>query len=118
MILLCTSCGGGEAGFRIDDVRVSPEEVPVNIASGDPLRVTCTVFNDLHEITEVWANSDEGDLWIALEQDANVRWGGALPLTSLNGFAAGDYFIDVHALDLAGRQIELKDAVRLRITAD
>ncbi len=109
------ACGSVDPSFRIDDVSVSPDDVPVNPATTDPLKVGAAVYHDRFEVTEVWVDSEEGALWIALEQKNSPRWAGEIPLTSLQGFPAGTYYLDFHAIDAAGREVILDDGVRLRI---
>lgn len=112
--LLMTSCGES-AGFRIDDVSVSPEDIPVNTPSAAFLSVNASVIGERHEVLDVWVDSDEGAIWIDLEKKVDPRWSGKVPLAAFQGFVVGDYFLDVHARDYAGREITLENAVRFRI---
>lgn len=116
--ILLLSCGlscGDSAGFRIDDVSISPEEIPVNTPSSEFLSVNVSVVADRREILDVWVDSDEGAIWIDLEKRAEPRWTGRVPLSAFQGFVVGDYFLDVHARDLSGKEVTLENAVRFRI---
>lgn len=115
--LLMTSCGDS-AGFRIDDVTINPEDIPVNTPSGAFLSVNASVIADRREILDVWVDSDEGAIWLELERRADPKWSGSLPLSVFEGFVVGDYFLDVHARDHSGREITLENAVRFRIEPD
>jgi hypothetical protein len=109
------ACGGADPGFRIDDVSVAPDDVPVDTDSTDPLKVGASIFHDRFEVSDAWVDSEEGALFIPLTQGAFPRWTGSIPLTHLHGFPAGVYFLDFHATDAAGREVVLDDGVRLRI---
>lgn len=115
--LLMFSCGES-AGFRIDDVSISPEDIPVNTPSAAFLSVNASVIADRREILDVWIDSDEGSIWIDLEKRADPKWSGSVPLAAFQGFVVGEYFLDVHARDHSGREITLENAVRFRIEPD
>lgn len=119
MLLLGTaiflaSCGDS-AGFRIDDVSISPDEIPVNTPSAELLSINVSVIADRREILDVWVDSDEGSIWIDLEKRNDPRWTGTVPLSAFVGFVVGDYYLDVHARDYSGKEITLENAVRFRI---
>lgn len=117
MLAALPACGG-ETGFRINDVTVSPSALPINPDVDGTVQVGAEVLHDRQEVLRVWVTSEEGPLWIEMEPRANPRWSGALPFGALYGFPARTYRLDVHALDAAGREVILDDAVRFRIEED
>ena len=116
--VVLAGCGSGTPGFRIDDVTLTPDDIPVDTPSSTHLKVAASVFNEQHEVTNVWVTSGDGLIWIELTQGAFPRWTGEMPLSALHGFPSGDYFFDFHARDDADRNITLENAVRLRIRVD
>lgn len=114
---LVAGCGHGTPGFVIDDVSLSPNDIPVDTTSNQLLKVQATVTDDLHDVTDVWANSDEASFWLdlAVNPFVNDQYSATIPLSVFRGYPVGDYYIDLHALDSAGRQVDLANAVRLRI---
>lgn len=117
LLVLLPACGG-ETGFRINDVTVSPSAVPIHPDVEGTVQVGAEVLHDRQEVLRVWVTSEEGPLWIEMEPRAHPRWSGGLPFRALRGFPAGTYRLDVHASDAAGREVVLDDAVRFRIEED
>src|SRR5438105_15609849 len=92
-----TSCGHGTPGFVIDNVSISPTDFPVSTTSTQKLKIQATVTDDLHDITDVWASSDEASFWLDLATSVETadEYSGTLPLTAFTGYPVGDYFIDL-----------------------
>jgi hypothetical protein len=106
---------GGAAGFRIDNVTLSPDDIPVSTSSPESLHVGADVFDDNHLVTNVWVTSASNTFWLDLIEGTDPHWSAAIPLANLAGFPAGNYVFDVHAVDDAGRTIVRTDAIRLKI---
>lgn len=113
---LAASCGEGDAGFRIDDVRLSPDDLPFNSLSADDIRISAEVWNDRQEVLEVLVRSDEAPLlWIELLPGTYPKWSAEVPITDFSQYPVGEYWLDFQARDSANRVVRLEDAVRLRI---
>lgn len=115
---LLAACGGGTDGFRIDNVSLSPDDVPIDTTGVEILKMGADVFDDLHDVSAVWVVSQQGPFWLDLVRGNDAHWSASVPLTALHGFPSGNYVLDVHAQDEAGRSIVLAGAVRLRIGLD
>ena len=113
-LFLVAACGG-DASFRIDNVSLTPDDVPINPGGTEMLRVSADVFDDLHDVTNAWVQSETGSIWIDLTRGTGSRWSATMPLTIVDGFPAGTYRFDFHAEDDGGRRIVLPDVVRLKI---
>ena len=112
------ACGEGEAGFRIDNVSVTPNDFPINSTSTETLDIRASVYNDRQEVLEVLARSDEADIWIDLLPGRYPRWSAEVPIFQFQGYEIGDYWLDFEARDASGRFVRLEDAVRIEITED
>lgn len=110
------SCGGTLPGFRIDNVSITPADIPVGTQSTELLRLSADVIDDNHEVLSAWASFEEAPITLDLGRGTDPRWSGSIQVRSLGGLAVGTYRIDLHAQDDAGRSIVLTDAVRLQVT--
>ena len=115
--LLC-GCGGEDAGFRIDQVTLAPDDLPVNSQSTEDVRISALVFNDRHEVLEVLVRSEEAVLWVDMIPGRYPKWTAHVPVTDLSGFPIGTYWIDIEARDDADRTLVLDNAVKLVIRED
>ena len=113
-IFFALGCGGS-SGFRIDNVALSPEDVPVNPGGTETLHFSADIFDDLHVVTSAWVQTENGPLWIDLVRGVDPHWSVTVPLSALNGLPVGTYRFDIHAEDDGGRRVLLQDAVRLKI---
>ena len=109
------ACGGNSTGFRIDNVSLSPDDIPIASSSSAPLNIGADVFDDTHEVLSAWVVSEDGRFWIQLERGTDPHWGASIPLSRLSALPAATYRFDVHAEDDAGRALVLVDAVRMKI---
>lgn len=116
-LFLAASCGGS-AGFRIDNVSLSPDDVPVNPGGVEMLKLSADVFDDRHDVLDAWFVAEDAPVWFDLQRGTGAHWSAIVPLHELDGLPAGTYRFDVHASDDAGRSIVLVDAVRLKISLD
>ena len=115
LLLLAAGCGGASDGFRIDQVSVSPNDIPLGSSSNDPIRLSASVVNDRQDVEEVWADCDEGIVWFELLPSTYPRWKGTIPMVALQSFPAGEYYLDLHARDVAGDTVDLTNAVKLTV---
>jgi hypothetical protein len=117
MGLLC-GCGGEEAGFRIDQVTITPDDLPLNSQSTEEIRISALVYDDRHEVEEVLVRSDEAFLWVDMVPGRYPKWSARIPVGDFTGFPIGTYWIDIEARDDADRTLVLENAVNLRIRED
>ena len=117
-LFVAVGCGGTEPGFRIDDVSISPNDIPLNSQSSADIKITASVYNDRHEVFEVLARSDEALLWVDLEQGSYPKWSITIPIAIFEDFEIGDYWIDIEARDDGNRVRRIEDAVRFQIRDD
>ena len=115
--LLTSACGESEPGFRIDDVRLSPDDLPYNSLSSEDIRISADVWNDRQEVLEVLVRSDEAPLlWLELLPGARYpKWSTTVPIVDFSQYAVGEYWLDFEARDSANRVVRLEDAVKLEI---
>src|SRR3954467_9146231 len=108
-LAVVAGCGRGAPGFVIDQVTITPDSMPIGSTSTQPLKIGAQVNDDLHQVLSVWATSESGAIWIDLQesQATSGSYSGAIPVSSLSGFALGDYWFDVHATDDGGREVDL-----------
>ena len=118
LFLAAGACGGGEPGFRIDQVSVKPDDIPILSVSNESIKISALVYNETHEVTEVLVRSDEALLFVDLIPGRYPKWTGEVPVTDFYGYTLGSYWLDVEARDDGNRVIVLDDAVRFRILED
>lgn len=118
LIVVISGCGGGEAGFRIDGVTLSPNDIPLNSQSSDVIKISASVYDDRHEVLEVLVRSEEAFLWVDMEPGRYPKWSVSVPIETFAGFEVGSYWIDIEARDDGNRVRTLDDAVRLQIRED
>lgn len=117
---LSGACGDIPNGFRIDDVRLTPDDLPYNSLSEEALRISADVHNDRQEVLEVLVRSDEAPLlWVELlPASRQPKWSTELPIFVFAGYPVGEYWLDFEARDTADRVVTLDDAVKLEIRDD
>lgn len=117
-LLAVCGCGGSEPGFRIDQVTITPDDIPLNSTSNEEIRISAQVFSDRHEVIEVLVRSDEAFLWLDMIPGRYPRWSVTVPVSDFQGYPVGSYGLDIEARDDAERSLRLDDAVRLKIRED
>jgi hypothetical protein len=117
-LLAVCGCGGTEPGFRIDQVSITPDDIPLNSTSNEEIRISANVYNDRHEVFEVLVRSDEAFLWLDMVPGRYPKWSVTVPVSDFRGYPVGSYWLDIEARDDAARTLTLEDAVRLRIRED
>lgn len=118
LLLAISGCGGTETGLRIDQVSISPDDIPLNSTSSEDIRISAQVFADRHEVVEVLVRSDEAMIWIDMLPGTYPKWSATVPVTDFQGYPIGSYWIDIEARDAAHRVVKLENAVRLKIRED
>lgn len=118
LLAASSGCGGIEPGFRIDDVSLKPNDIPLNSQSSEDIKISASVYDDRHEVVEVLARSDDALLWIELLPNRYPKWSVTVPIEMFEGYEIGTYWIDIEARDEAYRTRRLDDAVRLEIRED
>jgi hypothetical protein len=117
-LLAVFGCGGSEPGFRIDQVSISPDDIPLNSTSNEDIRISALVFSDRHDVVEVLVRSDEAFLWLDMIPGRYPKWSVSVPVSEFQGYPVGSYWLDIEARDDADRTLILEDAVRLKIRED
>lgn len=117
-LLAVSGCGGTEPGFRIDQVSITPDDIPLNSTSNEDIRISAQVFSDRHEVIEVLVRSDEAFLWLDMIPGRYPRWSVSVPVSDFQGYPVGSYGLDIEARNDADRTLTLEDAVRLKIRED
>lgn len=117
-LLAASGCGGTEADFRINNVTITPDDLPLHSQADENVRITAQVFADRHEVVEVLVRSDEALLWIDMIPNRYPKWSASVPVSDFAGYPIGTYWIDIEARDDADRRVELEDAVKLQIRED
>lgn len=115
---LWSGCGGEDPGFRIDQVTISPDDLPVNSLSDEDVRIAALVFNDRHDVLEVLVRSDDAMLWAEMIPGRYPKWSVRIPVAEFSGYPIGKYDIDIEARDDANRLLVLENAVTLTIRED
>ena len=115
LLLAISGCGGTEAGFRIDQVSINPDDIPLSSSSPEDIRISAQVFADRHEVVEVLVRSDQAILWLDMVPGTYPKWTATVPIADFQGYPIGSYWIDIEARDAAHRTVTLENAVRLRI---
>lgn len=117
-LMAVCGCGANDAGFRIDQVTIAPDDIPLNSTSNEDVRISAQVYDDRHEVVEVLVRSDEAFLWADMLPGRYPKWSARIPVADFAGYSVGTYWIDIEARDDADRRIELEDAVKLTIRED
>ena len=118
LVPLGSGCGGEEAGFRIDQVTLTPDDLPVNSPSDEDVRLSALVYNDRHDVLEVLVKSDDAMLWAEMIPGRYPKWTVRIPVADFSGYPIGAYDLDIEARDDANRTLVLENAVTLRIRED
>ena len=118
LLVAAGGCGGTENGFRIDNVTISPDDLPINSQADENVRISALVYDDNHDVLEVLVRSDEALLWIDMIPGRYPKWSVSVPVSDFSGYTIGDYWIDIEARDDANRRVKLENAVKLTIRED
>lgn len=118
LMVVMSGCGGTETGFRIDNVTITPDDLPLNSQADEDVRISALVYDDNHDVLEVLVRSDEAILWIDMIPGRYPKWSASVPVGDFAGYPIGDYWMDIEARDDANRRVKLENAVKLSIRED